>query len=467
MSTNPQCPERITYNFIKHYLSDKTHLNTIEIGTLHHCLTKYLKENVEENKNDDNNVDIDGIDEIFPWRARGFSKFSEFVKSIPGLKWSRSIHNNHCVCIDDKFENIEPFFVELEKVEIKIQTMNQRKEKRLNRKKYRHKKQDRSFHDGFDVLLKLPFLPSKLFETNDDHNIINIRDSFYSKMINVDIDNDGCLNNINWDNVPNNLCPEQVILNSKNKEKRGTWKKQQIQTFYEILKGVIINRKNIKRIVDFGCGSGWSLPFAFLFPQIEFILIDIKPQCIKIVNQRIIKNGLKNVKAIQCKIEEFDCNLYPFDIGIGCHVCGSSSDYVINKCISNGNNNNKNCDIILCSCCVGKIENGPQSKIFNNKWNITNIEYNKLSSIADHNETDNNHAEINGEQRNLCKTILEIDRCFHLYESNKYKFVLLTKILPYSSKLSSSPKNDIIIATNNQNITNLFSNPNKIATFMI
>ena len=79
MSTKRECPERIVYNFIKHYLSDKSHVTSIEIGTLHHCLTKHLKENVEENKNDDaHNVDIDGIDEIFPWTARGYSKFSGF-----------------------------------------------------------------------------------------------------------------------------------------------------------------------------------------------------------------------------------------------------------------------------------------------------------------------------------------------------------------------------------------------------
>ena len=447
-----ECPERKVYNFIKDYLSDKKYINKIEIGKLHYEMTKHCNDN-------NNGYDIDGIDNIFPWRKRGYVKFLDFVKSIPGLKFTRSIDNNHCVQIDnDKFENIEPFFNELEKIKIKVDTVNQRKQKRIDRKRWRHKKQDRSFHNGFDVLLKLPFLSLKN-DINDDENIKTIRDSFYSQIIN-DEDNKetnyniNSLNNINWDNVPNNLCPEQIILSSRNRERRGTWKKQQIETFYEILKCIINeNDKNIKTIIDFGCGSGnIGLALAFLFPKYKFILIDYNPYCLKIVNNRININKLTNVECIQCKINDIP-NDIKFEIGIACHCCGNATDQAQQLCFKN------NAQFILCSCCVGKIEDGPQSKIF--KKIITKNEYNKLSSIADHSSYDNNNIDFKNnnhlESRKLCKTILEIDRCFNALETNKYKYCILTQIIPYNSPNSTSPKNDVIIGTNSENIVKLFN----------
>merc|ERR1719295_1098099 len=169
------CPERQCYNFIRDYLSNKTRINTIEIGTLHSLMTKHVQQ------------DIDGVDATFPWRARGFPKFKQFVQSIPGLQFGRTSSNNHCVSIDPSFPDIDPFFVELEKIPIVIQSTNQRQKRRAKRRQNRHHQQHRSFHKGYDVLHKLSFLSlngDDQKEADDvDAETIKLRDSFYSRMV--------------------------------------------------------------------------------------------------------------------------------------------------------------------------------------------------------------------------------------------------------------------------------------------
>eukprot|EP01083_Nonionella_stella_P077787 212567_1 len=457
-ATGFRCPERKVYDFIKTYLSNKKHIKSIEIGTLHRLMTTHVIQ------------DIDGVDDVFPWRARGFSKFFDFVHSIPGLQFGRTPSNNHCVSIDLSITNIEPFFLELEKIPINIQSIQQRKQKRFARKRWRHKKQKRSFHKGYDVLQKLSFLSinGNTFDPNEAQHAIQLRDSFYSPMISPEGDVDYNLNplkNINWSTVPDDLCPEKIILSSKNKEKRGVWKKRQIETFYEILKHLLIDAKDSQICVDFGCGSGnIGLALAYLFPQHEFVLIDYNPYCIKIAKQRMQNNGLKNVKLLQMKIEQFDD---AFDVGIAVHCCGNATDYAQLKCGKN------NAHFILCSCCVGKIKLNdkdkdeicyPRSDVF--KQQISLDEFEELSRVADHNETDFNHKNINGEQRKLCKTVLELDRCFYALETKLYHTVLLTQIVPYKGNggHSSTPKNDVIVGIVKQNarqikaITKLFNN---------
>lgn len=459
------CPERQCYNFIRDYLSNKTRINTIEIGTLHSLMTKHVQQ------------DIDGVDATFPWRARGFPKFKQFVHSIPGLKFSRSRSNNHCVSIDSTFPDLNPFFVELEKVPIVIQSTNQRQQRRAKRKQNRHHQQSRSFHKGYDVLHKLSFLAlddqkqDEFDEDHDDIQIIKLRDSFYSRMVPMNIIDDDAnsknskhknydfngLDNIDWSRVPDDLCPEKVILSKRNKERRGTWKKRQIETFYEILTRLLpenSNEADPKIIVDFGCGSGnIGLALAFLFQHHEFILIDSNPRCIAMAKQRAENNHLQNVQCLEMPIQQFEGH---FDIGIAVHACGNATDWAQLHCIRN------EAHFVLCSCCVGKIKNGdsipyskgnsienlieyPRSKRF--RENLTLQDFEELSRVADHNDTDYNVHCKNGEQRKLCKTVLEIDRCLYALETELYRTILLTQVVPYKGHQghSSSPKNDVVV----------------------
>ena len=52
------------------------------------------------------------------------------------------------------------------------------------------------------------------------------------------------------------------------------------------------------RVIDFGCGSGnLLLPLAALFPQCQFVGIDMKIHAINLARERISAAGLTNVKV--------------------------------------------------------------------------------------------------------------------------------------------------------------------------
>merc|ERR1712113_438154 len=67
---------------------------------------------------------------------------------------------------------------------------------------------------------------------DDDANAVHSEHHKVVKHKNYDFDG---LDNIDWTQIPDDLCPEKVILSKRNKERRGTWKKRQIETFYEII----------------------------------------------------------------------------------------------------------------------------------------------------------------------------------------------------------------------------------------
>jgi len=219
----------------------------------------------------------------------------------------------------------------------------------------------------------------------------------------------------------------------------------------------LLSDEKQKIIVEFGCGSGnIGLALAYLFPLHEFVLIDFKAQCIKIANERVAINELKNVKLIEGNIEDFDDY---FDIGIAVHACGAATDYAQIKCFQH------KADFILCSCCVGKINNQreekdeekgidfPRSSIFQKQ--ISRNEFGELSRIADHSQTDFNEK---SNERNLCKTVLELDRIYAAMETKLYQTIVLTKVMPFDEKdcTSTSPKNDIICGVNSKSIKDLF-----------
>lgn len=65
------------------------------------------------------------------------------------------------------------------------------------------------------------------------------------------------------------------------------------------------------RVVDVGCGGGFpSIPLAILFPDVNFVAVDSIGKKIKVVEGVSTALGLKNLKAINARIEsvegEFD-----------------------------------------------------------------------------------------------------------------------------------------------------------------
>jgi tRNA G46 methylase TrmB len=60
-------------------------------------------------------------------------------------------------------------------------------------------------------------------------------------------------------------------------------------------------------VVEFGCGSGnLVLPLACLFPSFTFTALDMKPSAVGLLQQRVQQAKLKNVVAIQQRIEQYD-----------------------------------------------------------------------------------------------------------------------------------------------------------------
>ncbi len=102
-------------------------------------------------------------------------------------------------------------------------------------------------------------------------------------------------------------------------------------------------------IVDFACGSGaLTLPLAYLFPNHDFIGVDMKEKPILILNQRAKECNLTNIHGIRGYIEQYRC--HPFDIALGLHACGSATDSIMEIAFVH------QAAYIVSPCCVGKVK---------------------------------------------------------------------------------------------------------------
>lgn len=125
--------------------------------------------------------------------------------------------------------------------------------------------------------------------------------------------------------------------------------------------------QKIRRVVDFGCGSGnLCLALAAFWPEVEFVFVDKNQTSLELLRNRGRAAGLGNIEVIQCSMDAR--NLYnlvdggraitedtqdavigTFDLGIGLHCCGSFSDAVVELCRYAG------ASCLLCPCCNGKM----------------------------------------------------------------------------------------------------------------
>mmetsp|Transcript_3795 Transcript_3795/g.6856 ORF Transcript_3795/g.6856 Transcript_3795/m.6856 type:complete len:300 (-) Transcript_3795:199-1098(-) len=102
-----------------------------------------------------------------------------------------------------------------------------------------------------------------------------------------------------------------------------------------------------KVVVDFCCGCGHqSIPLAFLFPSVSFVLIDTNDRSLDIAKNRVKRLQLTNVRFITDNIQNFH---ETFDIGISLHACGVATDIAIQKCVL------ARAVYVSIPCCVGKI----------------------------------------------------------------------------------------------------------------
>lgn len=101
------------------------------------------------------------------------------------------------------------------------------------------------------------------------------------------------------------------------------------------------------KVVDFGAGGGHqSLFLARAFPDASFCLVDLKRRSLEVASRRVEQAGLKNVRIVHGRIEDFGED---FDVGLALHACGGASDAALFQCVA------KKALFVVAPCCVGKI----------------------------------------------------------------------------------------------------------------
>jgi 16S rRNA (guanine527-N7)-methyltransferase len=68
----------------------------------------------------------------------------------------------------------------------------------------------------------------------------------------------------------------------------------------------VISFTNGTKVIDVGTGGGFpGIPLAIFFPRVEFVLIDSIGKKINVVNEVASALGLKNVRAVKTRAEDF------------------------------------------------------------------------------------------------------------------------------------------------------------------
>lgn len=141
---------------------------------------------------------------------------------------------------------------------------------------------------------------------------------------------------VQWSSIPLSLQPMGGFIPANRIER----KTRQVLRMVQLAAALILQRsrhpsqKNKRlRIVEFCAGSGFVLlPLVALFPEHEFVLIDMKEPSLDIARQRIALCGdtrlQDNVRIISGLIQDFQED---FDVGIALHACGSASDIALDK----------------------------------------------------------------------------------------------------------------------------------------
>ncbi len=100
-------------------------------------------------------------------------------------------------------------------------------------------------------------------------------------------------------------------------------------------------------LVDFGSGTGnLVLALAYFFPHCRFTAVDMKPEALRLLQQRVLQAGLANVSVWQGQIEYYN---EPFDVALALHACGNATDYALAKAVEVG------AAYVVSPCCVGEL----------------------------------------------------------------------------------------------------------------
>lgn len=157
---------------------------------------------------------------------------------------------------------------------------------------------------------------------------------------------------------------------------------------------------------------------------------------------------------------------FHFDLGVALHLCGQVTDVALRLC------GQHRAALVMAPCCVGKINSlrnnpytfqatgsnicpltshqYPQSSVF--AKHITQVsDWNSLAQAADYSAESKQECRMTrNAARRVAKGLLETDRILYLKEFHGYEHACLTRMQPWEA----TPKNDIILAWNDDNHSN-------------
>jgi len=361
---------------------------------------------------------------VFRWKCRQHNRFPKFLKTVPGLIWTRG-RGNVNICQVDLSKDVSCDLSAFARPKVYDAAS-----KRASRKRGVKRRRLRNLEQAETICKR----------------VSRKGDSYYSVL-------SSSLPVISWSDVPTTALPDSTLTGE-----RLVWKRQQVETFWIILEKIA---KPGDHIVDFGSGTGnVTLSLAALMPTVQFTLIDFNPRSVKLAQERAEEAGLVNVLALCGNIKEYTGK---FDIGIAVHACGNATDYAQMKCLEN------QAPYLFCSCCVGKVVKNawvydekrklplsissfqkhavpkllhPRSSYF--REHMSTAEFEMLSRLGDH---DNDGSESTPETERittLCKILLEHDRNLFAEESFGYETATF-KVRKFIKDTSISPKSDCIL----------------------
>jgi hypothetical protein len=143
--------------------------------------------------------------------------------------------------------------------------------------------------------------------------------------------------------------------------------------------------------VDFGAGSGaLILPLAALFPEADFVAVEMKARSAALLERRAAAARLPNVTVRVAMIEAADLD---FDVGVALHACGNATDHAMVRCVA------RRAAFVVSPCCIGKLkfslEGGSSFSAVNTDWTKLQDERAK----ADENENENENEKAKGGKR--------------------------------------------------------------------
>lgn len=187
---------------------------------------------------------------------------------------------------------------------------------------------------------------------------------------------------VSWERVPAELDPQRGggLGGADHQETvRSQRKRQQVEVFAAWLRQIFKMQTDSRtetierrRVVDFGCGSGnVTLPLAFLFPEIDFVAVDMKHESIRLLVQKAQEGGLENIQGHVGMIESFQ---EPFDLALALHACGNATDHAMLKAAEH------RAAFVMSPCCVGKLKFSVKGgSSFSTKW----TEYKKTTEESE------------------------------------------------------------------------------------